>query len=93
MVRGLRLYIYLVIVLFPVATYLLGVLNESNGIIWLGLETSYYYPVYLIAAPLFKKIEMGLLVPTMGGRFLAFLLYPVLLILFFKIKDKCNTPN
>jgi hypothetical protein len=34
---------------------------------------------FLIAAPLFKKIEMGLLVPTMGGRFLAFLLYPILL--------------
>jgi hypothetical protein len=88
MARKLRVYLYILMVLFPVATYLLGVLNESNSLIWLALDTVYYYPVYVIAASIFKKLEMGLLIPTIGARCLAFLLYSLLLFLFFKIKDK-----
>ena len=88
MAMRLRTYISLLIVLFPVATYLLGIVNESNGLIWLALDTGYYYPVYVIAAPLFEKLEMGLLIPTTEARIFAFLLYPILLFLFFKIKDK-----
>lgn len=73
MARELRVYVYLLIVLFPVATYFLGELNESKGLIWLTLDTVYYYPAYVIAAPMFKKLEMGLLVSTMVGRCLTFL--------------------
>ena len=87
MVRRLRLYIYLSITLFPVITYVLGVVNESNGLVWLALDTAYYYPVYLIVAPLFEKIEMGLLIPSIGGRFLGFVMYSSLLFVFFKIKS------
>lgn len=59
MFKESRVYIYLLLILFPVATYVLGIVNESNGLIWLALAPSYYYPVYVIAAPLFEKIEMG----------------------------------
>lgn len=76
------------IILFPVATYLLGTVSESNDLIWLALDTGYYYPVYVIATPLFEKLEMGLLIPSIGGRCLALALYPLLLFLFFHIKDK-----
>ncbi|MFT7222631.1 MAG: hypothetical protein ACI82Z_000154 [Cellvibrionaceae bacterium] len=88
MVRRLRIYIYLLIILFPVATYLLAIVNESNGLIWLALDTGYYYPIYIIVAPLFERLEMGLLMPSIGGRCLALVLYPLLLFLFFKMKGK-----
>ncbi|WP_120513007.1 hypothetical protein [Photobacterium salinisoli] len=84
----LRVYICLLILIFPVATYLLGIVNASNGLVWLALDTGYYYPVYVITPSLFKKLEMGLLVPMLGGRLLAFLLYLLSLLLFFKMKDK-----
>lgn len=87
MVMGIRIYVYLLILLFPVTTYALGIMNESNGLIWLALDTVYYYPVYVIAGPLFEKLEMGLLAPSLSGRCLAFLLYALLLFLFFKAKD------
>jgi hypothetical protein len=93
MVSKLRVYLYLLIVLFPVATNFLGVLNKSNGLIWLVLETGYYYPTYVVAAPMFKTLEMGLLVPTLGAQCLAFFLYSLFLFLFFKIKDKLVQKN
>lgn len=88
MARKLRIYLSLLILIFPVATYLLGIVNASNGLVWLALDTGYYYPVYVITPSLFKKLEMGLLVPMLGGRLLAFLLYSLSLLLFFKMKDK-----
>ncbi|WP_027251576.1 hypothetical protein [Photobacterium halotolerans] len=88
MARKLRIYLSLLILIFPVATYLLGIVNASNGLLWLALDTGYYYPVYVIAPSLFKKLEIGLLVPMLGGRLLAFLLYLLSLLLFFKMKDK-----
>ncbi|MCG2837273.1 hypothetical protein L6J37_10555 [Photobacterium sp. WH77] len=88
MARKLRIYLSLLILIFPVATYLLGIVNASNGLVWLALDTGYYYPVYVITPSLFKKLEMGLLVPMLGGRLLAFLLYLLSLLLFFKMKDK-----
>ena len=85
-----RISIYLLITLFPIATYILGIINESNGLIWLALDTSYYYPVYVFADSLFERLEMGLLIPSVGGRCLAFVLYLLLLFLFFKAKDKVS---
>ncbi|MDO6583871.1 hypothetical protein Q4491_21345 [Photobacterium sp. 2_MG-2023] len=72
MVRKLRIYLSLLILIFPVATYLLGIVNASNGLVWLALDTGYYYPVYVITPSLFKKLEMGLLVPMLGGDYLLF---------------------
>jgi hypothetical protein len=46
-----------------------------------------------VAAPMFKTLEMGLLVPTLGARCLAFFLYSLFLFLFFKIKDKLVQKN
>jgi hypothetical protein len=89
----LRVYLYLLIVLFPVATFFLGVLNKSNGLIWLVLETGFYYPTYVMAAPMFETLEMGLLAPTVEARCLAFFLYSLFLFLFFKIKDKLLQEN
>jgi len=63
MSKRLRISIYLLIILFPVVSYFLGVINESNGLIWLALDTGYYYPVYIISSSLFEKLEMGFLVP------------------------------
>jgi hypothetical protein len=88
-----RLYIYLLIILFPAVTYMLGILNVSNGLIWLALDTGYYYPIYVIAAPLFEKIEMGLLLPSISGRCLALVIYSVLLFLFFKVIDRRSEIN
>jgi hypothetical protein len=87
MVGKLRISVYILVIFFPVATYILGMVNQSNGLVWLALDTGYYYPVYLIAASLFEKLEMGLLMPSMGGRFLAIVLYPLLLFFLFRVAD------
>lgn len=86
MFRSRRVYIYFFLVVFPVVTFLLGKINESAGLIWLALDTVYYYPVYLISAPLFHRLEMGLLVPSLGGRLLAFGLYTIFYFLFLRLK-------
>jgi hypothetical protein len=81
-------YIFLFVLFFPLGPYILSLLNESNGLIWLAIDTVYYYPVFLLASPLFSEVEMGLLIPSVGGRILTFVLYAILLFVVFKLKGR-----
>jgi ABC-type Na+ efflux pump permease subunit len=84
----MKKYIYIFVLLFPVWPYLLNVVDESNGLIWIALDTAYYYPVFLLASSLFTEVEMGLLIPSVGGRILTFVLYATFLIVAFKLYNK-----
>ena len=83
----MRKYIFLFVLLFPLGPYILSIVNESNGLIWIALDTVYYYPVFLLVSPLFKEVETGLLIPSVGGRILTFVLYTILLLVAFKFKN------
>jgi len=84
----MKKYIFLFVQLFPIVPYILSIVNESNGLIWIALDTVYYYPVFLLASPLFEKVEMGLLIPSVGGRILTFVLYTTFLLVIFKLMDR-----
>jgi len=84
----MKKYIFLLVMLFPLGPYILSMVNESNGLIWIALDTVYYYPVFLLASPLFKELEMGLVVPSTDGRILTFVLYTILLLMIFKLIDR-----
>lgn len=79
-----RLIILAVILLFPAVVASLNLLFSSYALIWTALETLYYYPIYLVAGELFGKIEMGLIAPSLKGRFLTFLVYLLLFYLYLK---------
>lgn len=81
-------YIIILVLSFPLGPYMLSLLNESNGLIWLALDTVYYYPVFLLAKPLFSEVEMGLLIPSVGGRVLTFVLYTILLFVVIKLMGR-----
>jgi len=84
----MKKYILLFVQLFPIVPYILSIVNESNGLIWIALDTVYYYPVFLLASPLFEEVEMGLLIPSVGGRILTFVLYTIFLLVIFKLMDR-----
>ena len=84
----MRKYIFIIVVLFPLGPYILSIVNESNGLIWIALDTIYYYPVFMFVSSLFKEVEMGLLIPSLGGRILTFVLYTALLFLIFKLNNR-----
>lgn len=84
----MKKYIYIFALFFPVLIYVLNVVNESNGLIWMALDTAYYYPIFLLASPLFKEVEMGLLIPSIGGRILTFVLYAALLLMIYKVSNR-----
>ena len=84
----MKKYILLIVLFFPLIPYTMSILNESNALIWIALDTVYYYPVAIVANPLFKKIEMGLIIPSIGGRVLAAVLYGIFLLLLFKTTTK-----
>jgi len=86
--RKARKYVFLLVLLFPFVPAVLSIVNESNNLLWIALDTLYYYPVYILFEPLFKKLEMGLILPSTSGRALAFTVYGFLIVLFFKVKDR-----
>lgn len=87
----MKKYTYIFILLFPVWPYVLNIVNESNALVWIALDTAYYYPVFLLASHLFKEVEMGLLIPSVGGRILTFVIYAILLLVMFKFNNrKCR---
>ena len=84
----MKKYIYLTVLFFPVIPYIMTVINESNALIWIALDTVYYYPVFIIANSLFKKIEIGLIIPSIGARVIALVLYATILLFLSEIVFK-----
>jgi len=72
--------IYIAILLLPLLILVLNEINEVNALIWLGIDTVYYYPIYLLFGDMFKVIEMGLLIPSVWGRIVGFIFYLAIMI-------------
>ena len=83
-------FLIFVILVFPMITLFLNVISESNALLWLFLDTIYYYPAFILADSLFSTVGDGLIVPSMSGRIFALLLYGFVIVVFVKIKNIIN---
>lgn len=63
----------------------MAIFDDSHGLIWLFIETIYYYPIYSISSSLFNEYESGLVSPVIGGRLVAFAVYFTFIFISMKI--------
>lgn len=66
---------FFVLAIVPLSLFLLIELKVRHGLIWLFLQSLYYYPTFFIFEYEFDVVEPGLLIPTLAGRLITFFIY------------------
>jgi len=86
-INKIRVSILIIVFAYPLLPYLISILTKNYGLIWLFMEQIYYFPVSSIFGEyFFYKTEIGFR-PEIMGRFITGIIYLLIVLLFFKIRD------